>query len=174
MTLSIILSVSFGLVLLGIQSTPAVHWLFGDATPDLLTIVVVHLGLGKDIQEGAISLVILGFFADVFSGAPIGVLLVTSVLVFLLLQLLRARLAIGGVGAEVLFSGVGAFLASILLWVIASIFIQSFEGGAGLLRFAFGRAVTTAALAWPVAWVLRFMDLLGPDTRGRSNTIFIP
>ena len=158
-----------GLLLLTLQSCHPFSWGFDIGGPDLHICLVVHLGLNRDMAEASIALVLLGYLADIFSGSTSGIHLVTSVLIFLVLQLIQARLALKGVWICTFFAVAAALVASVLVWVLASVFLPEYSASTVLLRFAVQRALLTAPFAMPILLLMDHLDRLGRYGRSRST-----
>ncbi len=159
-----VLTMVVGLLLLSVQSSHVLALPVTLAGPDLFLCLVVHLGLSRDMQEATIPLVLLGYLADVYAASPAGIHLVSSVIVFLLLQLIRSRLAVRGVAVGAFFAGIATLAAALLVWALASVFLRDFVAGPGVLRFALLRALLTIPFAVPVLWLMERIEALGPAT----------
>lgn len=151
-----------GLGLLTIQSSNVLPMGHGTGGPDLLVCLVVHLALNREMGEAVLPLLLLGYLADVFAASPAGTHLASLVVVFLLLQLLRSRLSLHGLAVSTMLSGVAALVTSVILWVLASIFIADFQSNPALLRFALVRGVLTIPFALPLLWLLQRIESLDP------------
>ena len=162
MMFTFVSSTLVGLLLLTIESSNVLPLGLGSGGPDLLACLVVHLGLNRELGEAVLPLLLLGYLADVFAASPAGTHLASLVVVFLLLQLLRSRLSLHGLAVSTMLSGVAALTTSVLLWVLASIFISDFQSNPALLRFAVVRGVLTIPFAVPLLRLLLRIERLDP------------
>lgn len=160
-------AISLGVLLLTLQSSSVFPDIAGMGGPDLYICLVAHLGLKREIAKGAVPLIVVGLLADIYAAAPTGLNMVTSAIIFLLLQLSRVRLAVLGLGSSVVFAVLASAVSSLLLWMLASIFVSSFDGSAALLRFAIPRALLTAPFAVPILWLMDRCDRWGQP--GKSH-----
>ncbi len=142
---------SLGLALLIVQSNlyrllDAVH--LTAATPSLLLPLVVFMGVHEySIGRGAALAFTLGYFLDLFVGAPIGLFTFISVAQFLFARLAGVRLA----AQTILTTGALAFVFALLEGVLVVVLTAIFGGDAararGLAVLVPGHAVVTALLA---------------------------
>lgn len=161
-------AIALGLLLLTLQSSPICPDFGGMGSPDLYLCLVVYLGVNREIAQGAIPLVVVSFLADIHAASPIGLHMVSSTILFLLLQLLRVRLVLRGIGSGVVLVVFASAISSLLVWFFTSIFVASFDGGVSLLRFAFPRALLTALFAVPILWLMHRLDSWGVPGKKRA------
>jgi rod shape-determining protein MreD len=82
----------------------------GRATPDLLLIICVYLGLHQHTVAGAVGAFVLGYLQDSFSGSVVGLNAFGMSLVFALVYLTSRRLWVDNAMSKI----VVVFLASVL------------------------------------------------------------
>jgi len=82
----------------------------GRATPDLLLIICVYLGLHQHTVAGAVGAFVLGYLQDAFSGSVVGLNAFGMSLVFTLVYLTSRRLWVDNAISKI----VVVFLASVL------------------------------------------------------------
>ena len=110
-----------------LQTTVLPHAAVGRATPDLLLIICVYLGLHQHSVPGAVGAFSLGYLQDTFSGSAVGLNAFGMCLVFTIVYLTSRRLWVDNAISKVVL----VFLASILktLAVIsAAALFMSVEG----------------------------------------------
>lgn len=114
----------------------------GNATPDLLLIICVYLGLHLHTAAGAIGAFALGYLQDFFSGGTVGLNAFSMCLVFTIIYLTSQRLWVDNVVSKV----VVVFLASVvktsvILGLVALVSVST------LRRSVLGYLIPEAVLA---------------------------
>ena len=118
----ILIFLSLGIFLIVLQTTVLQFLPVWLGKPDLLFLLVVYLACHADILRGALVILILGFFMDVFSGVFLGLYPVIYLLVFVFIKGISHRIAINEFAYQVplavisyLFVGIGMFVLSFIL-----------------------------------------------------------
>lgn len=126
----------------------------GHATPDLLLIMCVYLGLHQHSVGGAVGAFFLGYLQDTFSGSVLGLNAFGMCLVFTVVYITSRRLWVDNAISKV----VVVFLASVLKTVAIVLLVTLFLAVEGLwqtmLRYLVIEAVLAAMLSPAVFAVL--------------------
>ncbi len=115
----------------------------GRATPDLLLIMCVYLGLHQHTVGGAIGAFSLGYLQDAFSGSVAGLNAFGMCLVFTMVYLTSRRLWVDNTVSKVAV----VFLASVLKTVAILVLVAVFMSAEGLWRTMLGYLPIEAGLA---------------------------
>lgn len=115
----------------------------GRATPDLLLIICVYLGLHQHSVAGAVGAFVLGYLQDTFSGSVVGLNAFAMSLVFVMVYLTSRRLWVDNAVSKV----VVVFLASLLKTLAILLLAVLFLSVDGLSQTMLGYLVAQAALA---------------------------
>jgi rod shape-determining protein MreD len=126
-----------------LQTTVLSHAAIGRATPDLLLIICVYLGLHQHSVPGAVGAFSLGYLQDAFSGSVVGLNAFGMCLVFIAVYLTSRRLWVDNAVSKV----VVVFLASLLKTVAVLALVAVFMSVEGLWRTVFGYLLIEAILA---------------------------
>ena len=93
------------------------------ATPSLLLPLVIFMGVHEySIARGAALAFILGYFLDVFAGAPVGLFTFITVASFVVSRAAGVRLAAGTLITKVVLAFVFALVQGVLVVVLTAIF----------------------------------------------------
>jgi rod shape-determining protein MreD len=126
----------------------------GRATPDLLLIICVYLGLHQHTVAGAVGAFVLGYLQDTLSGSVVGLNAFGMCLVFTVVYLTSRRLWVDNAVSKV----VVVFLASLVKTVAVLTLVAVFMSVEGLwqtiLGYLFIEAVLAAVLSPAVFAVL--------------------
>jgi len=115
----------------------------GRATPDLLLIICVYLGLHQHTVAGAVGAFLLGYLQDAFSGSIVGLNAFGMCLVFTVVYLTSRRLWVDNAISKV----VVVFLASLLKTMAILALVALFLSVEGLWHTILGYLLMEAALA---------------------------
>jgi rod shape-determining protein MreD len=132
----------------------------GRATPDLLLIMCVYLGLHQHTVGGAVGAFFLGYLQDTFSGSVVGLNAFGMCLVFTLVYLTSRRLWVDNAISKVVVVFLASLLKTLAVFALVAVFM-SMEGlSNSVLRYLFGEAVLAAVLSPAIFAVLaRTADL---------------
>lgn len=154
-----ILAVVTSIALL-LQTTVLPLAAIGNATPDLLLIICVYLGLRLHSVSGAIGAFALGYLQDAFSGGMIGLNAFAMCVVFLIVYSTSQRLWVDNAVSKIVL----IFLASVLKTTIIVSLVAFFVSVNGLrqsvLHYLLPEAFLAAALGPAVFAVLSRTQLL--------------
>ena len=131
------------IVALLLQTTVLPLAAIGRATPDLLLIICVYLGLHQHSVAGAISAFVLGYLQDTFSGSVVGLNAFGMCLVFTVVYLTSRRLWVDNAISKV----VVVFLASVLKTMAVLALVALFMSAKGLWHTVLGYLLIEAILA---------------------------
>ena len=111
---------------------------FGRATPDVIALCAVYLGLTTraKVAPATLGAAILGYLGDLLTGTPRGMLAFVAALTCLVGHLIHRRLLVRGLPLTVIFSFVTGLIASIIVLVFrlyAGLVPEGVEIGAILL-----------------------------------------
>ncbi|HYD49799.1 MAG TPA: rod shape-determining protein MreD [Terriglobales bacterium] len=115
----------------------------GNATPDLLLIICVYLGLHLHSIAGAVGAFALGYLQDTFSGGTIGLNAFAMCLVFTVVYLTSRRLWVDNAVSKI----VVVFLASLLKTTVILMLVALFVSVKGLGQSMLGYLIPEALLA---------------------------
>jgi len=115
----------------------------GRATPDLLLIICVYLGLHQHSVAGALGAFVLGYLQDTFSGSTIGLNAFGMCLVFTVVYLTSRRLWVDNAISKI----VVVFMASVLKTMAILALVAVFMSVDGLWQTILGYLVIEALLA---------------------------
>ncbi len=138
-------------------------------SPDLLAPVVLWLGGRRSWTAGAVTAAVLGAFADGFTGAPLGVHMLHSVLLFYAAAALGTQVRFQGVVGYGLLGLVGGFVSLFLLVVVARVFLGDTLLAARVGSLVVPRVVVVVVALPLVFWVLDRFD--GVVSRRREGDI---
>ncbi|HUP10213.1 MAG TPA: rod shape-determining protein MreD [Caldimonas sp.] len=134
-------AIALGALLL--QTTVLPLAAIGRATPDLLLIMCVYLGLHQHTVGGAIGAFSLGYLQDAFSGSVAGLNAFGMCLVFTMVYLTSRRLWVDNTVSKVAV----VFLASVIKTMAILVLVAVFMSAEGLWRTMLSYLPIEAALA---------------------------
>jgi rod shape-determining protein MreD len=126
-----------------LQTTVLPHISVGRATPDLLLIMCVYLGLHQHSVAGAVGAFFLGYLQDTFSGSLVGLNAFGMCLIFTIVYLTSRRLWVDNAISKI----VVVFLASLLKTIAVLALIALFMSADDLWRTMLGYLFIEAGLA---------------------------
>ena len=139
-------AILFGVVAIGallLQTTVLPLAAIGRATPDLLLIMCVYLGLHQHTVGGAIGAFSLGYLQDAFSGSVAGLNAFGMCLVFTVVYLTSRRLWVDNTISKIAV----VFLASLLKTIAILVLVAMFMSVEGLWRTMLSYLLIEAVLA---------------------------
>jgi rod shape-determining protein MreD len=158
-----ILFALFAITALLLQTTVLPLASIGRATPDLLLIMCVYLGLHQHTVGGAVGAFFLGYLQDTFSGSVLGLNAFGMCLVFTVVYITSRRLWVDNAISKV----VVVFLASVLKTLAVLALVAVFMSVEGLshtvLRYLFIEAVLAAILSPAIFAVLAHTEELSTE-----------
>lgn len=113
------------------------------ATPDLMLIICVYLGLHQHTVPGAVGAFLLGYLQDAFSGNVVGLNAFGMCLVFTVVYLTSRRLWVDNAISKI----VVVFCASVLKTAAILALVALFMSAEGLWRAILGYLMIEAVLA---------------------------
>jgi rod shape-determining protein MreD len=126
----------------------------GRATPDLLLIMCVYLGLHQHTVGGAFGAFLLGYLQDSFSGSVVGLNAFGMCLVFIVVYLTSRRLWVDNTISKFVVVFLASLLKTMAILVLAALFM-SVEGlWHTVLRYLLTEAILAAILSPAVFAVL--------------------
>ena len=134
---------AIALAALLLQTTVLPLAAIGRATPDLLLIMCVYLGLHQHTVGGAIGAFSLGYLQDAFSGSVAGLNAFGMCLVFTIVYLTSRRLWVDNTVSKVAV----VFLASVLKTMAILVLVAVFMSAEGLWRTMLSYLPIEAGLA---------------------------
>ncbi len=126
----------------------------GRATPDLLLIICVYLGLHQHSVAGAVGAFVLGYLQDTFSGSVVGLNAFAMCLVFTMVYLTSRRLWVDNAVSKVVVVFLSALLKTVAIFALAAVFMSVNGGWQTMLGYLFIEAVLAAVLSPAVFAVL--------------------
>ena len=144
----------FAITALLVQTTMLPFTSIGRATPDLLLIMCVYLGLHQHSVGGAVGAFLLGYLQDTFSGSVVGLNAFGMCLVFIVVYLTSRRLWVDNTISKFVVVFLASVLKSTALLSLAALF-TSVEGvWRTVLRYLLFEAVLAALLSPAIFAVL--------------------
>jgi rod shape-determining protein MreD len=120
------------------------HWLpLGGASPDLLLVLCVYLGLHQHTVGGALGAFFLGYVQDSFSGSATGINAFAMSLVFTVVYLTSRRLWVDNALSKIVL----VFLASVTKTFVIVTLVAVFLSTHGLWTTVAHHVVVEAAVA---------------------------
>ena len=126
-----------------LQTTLLPFTSIGRATPDLLLIICVYLGLHQHTVAGAVAAFALGYLQDTFSGSVVGLNAFGMSLVFTIVYLTSRRLWVDNAISKIVL----VFLASVLKTAVILVLIAVFLSVGNLWQTVVQYLLIEAALA---------------------------
>jgi rod shape-determining protein MreD len=126
----------------------------GRATPDLLLILCVYLGLHQHSVAGAVGAFFLGYLQDTFSGSVVGLNAFGMCLVFTLVYLTSRRLWVDNAISKIVLVFLASVLKTIAILVLVAVFMSIDGLWRTILSYLFIEAVLAAILSPAVFAVL--------------------
>ena len=152
----------FGAVAIGallLQTTVLPLAAIGRATPDLLLIMCVYLGLHQHTVGGALGAFSLGYLQDAFSGSVAGLNAFGMCLVFTVVYLTSRRLWVDNTISKIAVVFLASVLKTVAILVLVALFL-SIEGlGRTMLSYLLIEAVLAALLSPAVFALLAHTQL---------------
>ena len=140
---SVVLLTTIVIAALLLQTTLLPFTSIGRATPDLLLIICVYLGLHQHTVAGAVGAFALGYLQDTFSGSVVGLNAFGMSLVFTLVYLTSRRLWVDNAVSKIVL----VFLASVLKTAVILALIAVFLSVGNLWQTVVQYLLIEAALA---------------------------
>lgn len=134
---------AIALIALLLQTTVLPLAAIDRATPDLLLIICVYLGLHQHTVAGALGAFVLGYLQDAFSGTVVGLNAFGMCVVFTIVYLTSRRLWVDNAISKIVVVFFASVLKTVAILAAATVFM-SIEG---LWRTMLGYLVTEAMLA---------------------------
>jgi rod shape-determining protein MreD len=137
----------FAVAALLLQTTVLPLASIGRATPDLLLIMCVYLGLHQHSVGGAVGAFVLGYLQDAFSGSVTGLNAFAMCLVFTTVYLTSRRLWVDNAISKIVVVFLSSVLKTTAIFALVALFM-SLEGlWATMLSYLLVEAVLAAVLS---------------------------
>jgi len=135
-----------------LQTTLLPWLLLGRATPDLLLIICVYLGLHRHTAGGATGAFLLGYLEDAFSGTMVGVNSFGMTVVYLVVYLTSRRLWVDNTLSKIVVVFAASLVKTAAVVVLVAVFLSIEDWGQGftgrlLLQGALAAALSPAVFA---------------------------
>lgn len=144
----------FAVAALVLQTTLLPLAAIGRATPDLLLIMCVYLGLHQHTVGGAVGAFFLGYLQDAFSGSVLGLNAFGMSLVFTIVYLTSRRLWVDNAISKIVVVFLASVVKTLAILVLVTVFISVDAVSHGLLQYLVLEASLAAALSPPIFAVL--------------------
>ncbi len=154
---------ALALVVLLLQTAVIPQLTPGHATPDLLLIMCVYLGLRQHSVGGAIGAFALGYLQDAFSYRIAGLNAFAMCLVFTVVYLTSRRLWVDNALSKIVLVFFAAVLKTTAVLALVAVFISSEGVWATLVRYLAVDAVFAALMSPPMFAILSRTHLLASD-----------
>ncbi len=119
----------------------------GRATPDLLLIMCVYLGLHQHTVGGAVGAFLLGYLQDSFSGSVVGLNAFGMSLVFITVYLTSRRLWVDNTISKFVVVFLASLLKTLAILVLAAVFASVQGLWHTVLRYLLTEAILAAILS---------------------------
>jgi rod shape-determining protein MreD len=137
-----------------LQTVVLPHAAVGRATPDLLLIMCVYLGLHQHSVGGAVGAFLLGYLQDAFSGSVVGLNAFGMCLVFTVVYLTSRRLWVDNTISKFVVVFLASVLKTAAILALAALFMPVDGLWHAVLSYLVIGAVLAALLSPPVFAVL--------------------
>src|SRR5437016_12112701 len=135
--------------------TTVLQWApIGRATPDLLLIMCVYLGLHQHTVGGAVGAFFLGYLQDTFSGSVLGLNAFGMCLVFTIVYLTSRRLWVDNAISKVVVVFLASVLKTVAILALVALFMSADAVRQAILGYLLIEAVLAAMLSPAVFAVL--------------------
>ena len=145
---------AIALIALLLQTAVLPQVTLGGATPDLLLIMCVYLGLHHHTVGGAVGAFFLGYLQDTFSGSVVGLNAFAMCFVFTVVYLTSRRLWVDNAISKIVVVFLAASFKTSVILVLVALFLPAEGVWATLLRSLAIEAVLAALLSPPVFAIL--------------------
>jgi rod shape-determining protein MreD len=119
----------------------------GRATPDLLLIICVYLGLHQHTVAGAIGAFVLGYLQDSFSGSVLGLNAFGMSLVFALVYLTSRRLWVDNAISKIVVVFLASVLKTAAMLGLIAMFLSAVDLWHTVVRYLLIEAALAAVLS---------------------------
>ncbi len=126
----------------------------GRATPDLLLIICVYLGLHQHSVAGAVIAFVLGYLQDAFSGSIVGLNAFGMSLVFTVVYLTSRRLWVDNAISKIVVVFLASVLKTCAILALIALFLSAGNLWATVVNYLFIEAALAAILSPAVFAVL--------------------
>jgi len=126
----------------------------GRATPDLLLIICVYLGLHQHTVGGAVGAFVLGYLQDTFSGSVAGLNAFGMCLVFTVVYLTSRRLWVDNAVSKVAVVFLASLLKTAAILALVALFMSVDGLGRTIVSYLLAEAVLAAVLSPAIFAVL--------------------
>ena len=116
--------VAIAVMALLLQTTVLPLAAIGRATPDLLLIICVYLGLHQHSVGGAIGAFLLGYLQDTFSGSVVGLNAFGMCVVFIVVYLTSRRLWVDNAVSKIVVVFLASVLKTLAILIVAALFMS--------------------------------------------------
>jgi rod shape-determining protein MreD len=120
------------------------------ATPDLLLILCVYLGLHEHSAGGAVGAFVLGYLEDTFSGNTVGLNAFAMTLVFTVVYLTSRRLWVDNALSKVIVVFLSSLLKSLAVLGLLAVFTAVDGPWRSVIGYVFFEALVVGVLSPPV------------------------
>ena len=151
---STVLLTTIAIAALLLQTTLLPLTSVGRATPDLLLIICVYLGLHQHSVAGAIGAFLLGYLQDAFSGSVAGLNAFGMCLVFTLVYLTSRRLWVDNAISKIVVVFLASVLKTAALLTLVALFMTAGNLWQSVLNYLFLEAGLAAVFSPAVFAVL--------------------
>jgi len=133
-----------------LQTTVLPRAAIGRATPDLMLIICVYLGLHHHTVGGAVGAFMLGYLQDAFSGSVIGLNAFGMCLVFSAVYLTSRRLWVDNTLSQIVVVFLASMLKTVTVLILVAIFLPVDGWWHSLLGSLFLQAGLAAIISPPL------------------------
>jgi rod shape-determining protein MreD len=137
-----------------LQTSVLPQAVFGRATPELLLIICVYLGLHQHTVAGAVGAFFLGYLEDTFSGRVIGLNAFGMCLVFTTVYLTSRRLWVDNAISKVVVVFLASVVKTVAILALVALFLSADAVRQAILGYLLIEAVLAAMLSPAVFAVL--------------------
>jgi rod shape-determining protein MreD len=158
-----ILFALFAIAALLLQTTFLPLAAIGRATPDLLLIMCVYLGLHQHTVGGAVGAFFLGYLQDTFSGSVLGLNAFGMCLVFTIVYLTSRRLWVDNAISKVVVVFLASVLKTLAILALVALFMSVDGLSNSVLRYLFIEAMLAAILSPAIFAILAYTEELSTE-----------
>jgi rod shape-determining protein MreD len=135
----------------------------GRATPDLLLIMCVYLGLHQHTVGGAVGAFFLGYLQDTFSGSVVGLNAFGMCLVFTIVYLTSRHLWVDNAISKVVVVFLASVTKTLAILALVAVFMSVEGWSNSVVRYLFVEAALAAVLSPAIFAVLARSAELSPE-----------
>jgi len=146
-----------------LQTTVLPHFSIGRATPDLLLIICVYVGLRRHSVGGALAAFFLGYLQDAFSGQVVGLNAFGMSLVYVVVYLTSRRLWVDNALSTIVLVLLASVAKTLSILALVAMFLSVDGWVKSMLQYMPLQAVLAALCSIPMFALLTLTQVVGDE-----------